>query len=118
MPQLCDFINKLVHSIGINDQPAAKTVADLAAHAPSNITILTNALNRAGLQTVIGNPDWKATIFAPTNQVHHLHEMVPASMCTNLMNFVNYTHQSRRGGEETIFFPSTKGGRNSLQGEL
>eukprot|EP00877_Chromochloris_zofingiensis_P003138 jgi/Chrzof1/12825/Cz07g08250.t1 len=68
MPQLCDFINKLVHSIGINDQPAAKTVADLAAHAPSNITILTNALNRAGLQTVIGNPDWKATIFAPTNQ--------------------------------------------------
>eukprot|EP00877_Chromochloris_zofingiensis_P003109 jgi/Chrzof1/1279/Cz10g01010.t1 len=51
-----------------DDEPAAKTVADLAAHAPGNISILINGVNRADLQTILANPGWKATIFAPTNR--------------------------------------------------
>lgn len=52
-----------------NDDPAAKTVAELAEHAPGNMSILTDGVERAGLHTAIADPEFAATIFCPTNKV-------------------------------------------------
>lgn len=49
----------------------AATVAELAQHAPGNMSILINALNRADLNQVIADPNFSGTIFAPTNKVRH-----------------------------------------------
>ncbi|KAI8472577.1 MAG: FAS1 domain-containing protein [Monoraphidium minutum] len=45
-----------------------KTVAELAAHAPGNMSILINAVPRADLDPIIAKPDLKVTILAPTNR--------------------------------------------------
>jgi len=47
----------------------AGTVAELAEHAPSNMSILVNALNRVDLHQTIADPNFSGTIFAPTNKV-------------------------------------------------
>lgn len=54
------------------DEPTSPTVADLAQHAPGNMSILINAVNRADLQTVIADPEFTATIFCPTNKAFRL----------------------------------------------
>jgi hypothetical protein len=59
----------MVRSMFGSDQPAAKTVAELADNAPGNVSMLVNGVKRAELQTVIGDPNWEATIFCPTNRV-------------------------------------------------
>jgi uncharacterized surface protein with fasciclin (FAS1) repeats len=46
----------------------AATVAELAQHAPGNMSILVNALPRADLTDLLSRGDFKATIFAPTNR--------------------------------------------------
>eukprot|EP00775_Hariotina_reticulata_P013542 gene13542-13668_t len=48
--------------------PQAGTVAELAEHAPSNMSILVNALNRVDLHQTIADPNFSGTIFAPTNK--------------------------------------------------
>jgi uncharacterized surface protein with fasciclin (FAS1) repeats len=79
------------------DEPAAPTVADLAQHAPSNMSILINAVNRADLQTAIANPDFTATIFCPTNKAFRLAllklKITPAQLYadkTTLTNILSY----------------------------
>jgi uncharacterized surface protein with fasciclin (FAS1) repeats len=79
------------------DEPAAPTVADLAQHAPSNMSILINAVDRADLQTVIANPDFTATIFCPTNKAFRLAllklKITPAQLYadkTTLTNILSY----------------------------
>lgn len=48
-----------------NDDP--KTVAELAQGAPGNMSMLVDGVERAGLHTAIADPNFEATIFAPTN---------------------------------------------------
>ena len=50
-----------------NDEPAAKTVAELLDHSPGNVSILVNGVKRADIQTTVADPNFEATIFAPTN---------------------------------------------------
>jgi uncharacterized surface protein with fasciclin (FAS1) repeats len=45
----------------------ASTVAELAASAPGNMSMLVDGVERAGLHTAIADPNFEATIFAPTN---------------------------------------------------
>lgn len=59
----------MIRSMFGGDEPAAKTVAELADHAPGNVSMLVNGVKRADLQAVIGDPNWEATIFCPTNRV-------------------------------------------------
>lgn len=47
----------------------AKTVAELAQNAPGNMSLLVDGVERAGLHTAIADPNFEATIFAPTNWV-------------------------------------------------
>jgi len=47
----------------------AKTVAELAQNAPGNMSLLIDGVERAGLHTAIADPNFEATIFAPTNWV-------------------------------------------------
>jgi hypothetical protein len=63
----------MVRSMFGADGPAAKTVAELADNAPGNVSMLVNGVKRADLQTVIGDPNWEATIFCPTNRVRFWH---------------------------------------------
>ncbi|WIA13144.1 hypothetical protein OEZ85_006738 [Tetradesmus obliquus] len=58
----------MIRSMFGGDEPAAKTVAELADHAPGNVSMLVNGVKRADLQAVIGDPNWEATIFCPTNR--------------------------------------------------
>ncbi|WIA33292.1 hypothetical protein OEZ86_006432 [Tetradesmus obliquus] len=58
----------MIRSMFGDDEPAAKTVAELADHAPGNVSMLVNGVKRADLQAVIGDPNWEATIFCPTNR--------------------------------------------------
>jgi hypothetical protein len=60
---------EMVRSMFGADEPAAKTVAELADNAPGNVSMLVNGVMRADLQAVIGDPNWEATIFCPTNAV-------------------------------------------------
>ncbi|GBF94458.1 hypothetical protein Rsub_06992 [Raphidocelis subcapitata] len=46
----------------------ARTVAELARQAPGNMSILIDALPRADLNPTIADPNFKATILAPTNR--------------------------------------------------
>lgn len=52
---------------GDNDDPT--TVAELAEGAPRNVSMVIDGVERAGLHTAIADPDFQATIFAPTNWV-------------------------------------------------
>ncbi|KAF6261096.1 FAS1 domain-containing protein [Scenedesmus sp. NREL 46B-D3] len=58
----------MVRSMFVSDEPAAKTVAELADNAPGNVSMLVNGVKRADLQAVIGDPNWEATIFCPSNK--------------------------------------------------
>eukprot|EP00878_Enallax_costatus_P018259 GHUV01019215.1.p1 GENE.GHUV01019215.1~~GHUV01019215.1.p1 ORF type:complete len:242 (+),score=83.05 GHUV01019215.1:70-726(+) len=58
----------MLRSMFVADEPAAKTVAELADNAPANVSMLVNGVKRADLQAVIGDPNWEATIFCPSNK--------------------------------------------------
>jgi hypothetical protein len=48
---------------------APATVAELAQNAPGNMSLLIDGVERVGLHTAIADPNFEATIFAPTNWV-------------------------------------------------
>lgn len=52
---------------GDNGDPT--TVAELAERAPRNVSMVIDGVERAGLHTAIADPNFQATIFAPTNWV-------------------------------------------------
>lgn len=56
---------------GSDGAPAndAKTVAELAQGAPGNMSIMIDGVERANLHNAIADPNFEATIFAPTNWV-------------------------------------------------
>lgn len=83
MSSFVDMIKGMFGSAN-DDQPEAKTVAELAAQAPANVSILINAVNRADLQKVIADPNLEATIFVPTNQVRG-GACGPRDECSNVM---------------------------------
>jgi hypothetical protein len=66
-----------------SDEPAAKTVAELVDNAPGNVSMLVDGVKRADVQAVIGDPNWEATIFCPTNKVNVMHK---AAMHVLLVN--------------------------------
>jgi hypothetical protein len=68
MASVLDMIRSMIGA----DEPFAKTVAELADHAPGNVSMLVNGVKRAQLQAMIGDPNWEATIFCPTNKVSML----------------------------------------------
>jgi hypothetical protein len=55
---------------GLNgDSSDPTTVAELAEGAPRNVSMVIDGVERAGLHTAIADPNFQATIFAPTNWV-------------------------------------------------
>jgi uncharacterized surface protein with fasciclin (FAS1) repeats len=75
----------------------ASTVAELAANAPGNMSILVDGVERAGLHTAIADPNFEATIFAPTNWAFEVAlvklKITPAQLWTDktaLTNLLSY----------------------------
>lgn len=68
-----------------NDDPS--TVAELAQNAPGNMSLLVDGVERAGLHTAIADPNFQATIFAPTNRAFEIAliklKITPAQLWTD-----------------------------------
>lgn len=100
--QFLDMIKQLLGGGQANDD--AKTVAELAEAAPSNMSLLVDGVERAGLHTRIADPNFEATVFAPTNWVspflesHIRCQIHPACIyvCTTISrNSPKWAHTSR-----------------------
>eukprot|EP00879_Flechtneria_rotunda_P000072 GHRR01000110.1.p1 GENE.GHRR01000110.1~~GHRR01000110.1.p1 ORF type:complete len:213 (+),score=94.51 GHRR01000110.1:158-796(+) len=96
---LSQFMEMVSHMFGgsENDDQPPKTVAELAEHAPGNVSILINGVDRADLHNIIADPDFKATIFAPTNRAFEVAllklKLTPAQLYadkTALTNILSY----------------------------
>lgn len=81
-----------------NDDP--RTVAELAEHAPGNMSMLVDGVERAGLHTAIADPNFEATIFAPTNWAFEVAlvklKITPAQLWTDktaLTNLLRSVHK-------------------------
>lgn len=75
----------------------AKTVAELAQNAPGNMSIMIDGVERAGLHNAIADPNFEATIFAPTNWAFEVAlvklRITPAQLWTDktaLTNLLSY----------------------------
>jgi uncharacterized surface protein with fasciclin (FAS1) repeats len=71
----------------------ASTVAELAQNAPGNMSLLVDGVERAGLHTAIADPNFQATIFAPTNRAFEIalikFKITPAQLWTDKTALTN-----------------------------